>query len=148
MNWILPPQVDNRFPGHRFVVWAFAVLTAFTLVRSLIHMFSSDGGAHSIAHIPLETFSTPAADAVVFIFALWGLSQLMMGILYVIVLSRYRSLIPLMLLFVAFEYAGRTLIGHMRVIETTATAPGHYANIVGIPLALILLYFSRPTARG
>lgn len=148
MNWILPPQLDNRFPGHRFVVGVFWILTALTLGRSLFHMFSSDGGAQSVAHIPLNTFSTPAAQAVIFVFALWGLSQLLMGIVYVIALIRYRSLIPLLLVLMAVEYSGRILIHTYRFLDTTATPPGAYADRLTVPLALILLYFCRPTARS
>ncbi|MBZ9937484.1 hypothetical protein LB518_14360 [Mesorhizobium sp. BR1-1-16] len=146
MTWLLPPQLDNRFPGHRLVVAVFALLTALTVGRSLFHIFAPDGGAQSVAHIPLSTYPAPAADAVIFLFSLWGLSQLMMGALYVIALLRYRSLIPLLLVLMFVEYAGRITIGHLRVIETTATAPGSILDYVVIPLSLVLLYLSRPSA--
>ncbi len=146
MNWIVPPQIDNRFPGRPFVPWVFAALVAMTLGRSLFHMFAPDGGAQSVAHIPLDSYPAPAADAVVFIFAFWGLSQLMMGAVSAIVLARYRSMIPLMLVLIAAEYAGRMAIGHFRPIVTTATAPGAILDYVAVPLALLLLYFSRPAA--
>lgn len=148
MNWILPPQLDNRFPGHRFVVGVFGIMTVLTLGRSLFHMFAPDGGAQSVAHIPLSTYPLPAAQAVIFVFALWGLSQLLMGIVYVVALIRYRALIPLLLLLMAAEYAGRILIHTYRILETTATPPGAYADRLTLPLALILLYFCRPTGRG
>ncbi len=148
MNWILPRQLDNHFPGRRFVPWVFAVVVVVTLGRSLFHMLAPDGGAQSVAHIPLDSYSQPAADTVVFIFALWGLSQLMLGVVYAIALLRYRSMIPLLLVLIAAEYAGRLAIGHLRVIETTATAPGAILDYVAVPLALLLLFFSRPAAAG
>ena len=146
MNWILPPRFDNRFRGHRLVVLVFGVLTAVTLGRSLFHMFAADGGAQSVAHIPLSSYSVPAAEAVIFLFSLWGLSQLMMGLVYVAALLRYRSMIPLLLVLMFLEYAGRITIGHLRVIETTATAPGSILDYVIVPLTLVLLFFSRPAA--
>ncbi len=57
MNWILPERIDNHFPGHRAVVAIFAFITLITLGRSLFHMLAPDGGAQSVAHIPLSTFS-------------------------------------------------------------------------------------------
>ncbi len=148
MRWILPPQIDNRFPGHPFVLVVFGLLTALTLGRSLVHLCAPDGGAQSVAHLPLDSFPAPAAQTVIFLFALWGLAQMLMGLVCLLALVRYRALIPLLLVLVALEYASRLVIGQLRVIETTATAPGAIANLVGVPLALLLLYFSRPVARG
>ena len=80
------------------------------------------------------------------VFALWGLSQLMMGFVYVVALSRYRALIPLLLILMFLEYCGRYLIGHFRPLELTGTPPGKILDHVMIPLSLVLLYFSRPTS--
>jgi hypothetical protein len=51
-----------------------------------------------VAHIPLASDPAPAAEAVISIFALWGLSQLTMGIVHVVALLRCRSMFPLRLL--------------------------------------------------
>lgn len=148
MKWILPERIDNHFPGHRAVVAIFAFITLITLGRSLFHMLAPDGGAQSVAHIPLSTFSPAAAgQAVIFVFALWGLSQLMMGLLYVLALIRYRALIPLLLVFMFLEYGGRYLIGHVRPLDVTHAPPGKMLDHIMIPLSLILLFFSRPGAR-
>lgn len=148
MSWILPERIDNHFPGHRVVVALFALITLTTLGRSLFHMFAPDGGAQSVAHIPLSTF-TPiqAGQAVIFVFALWGLSQLIVGILYVIALARYRALIPLFLLLMFVEYSGRYLIGHFRPLDVTSAPPGKILDHIMIPASLVLLYFSHPKWR-
>jgi hypothetical protein len=66
--------------------WVFVLLTVMTIGRSLIHIFLPDGGASSIATIPLDDFTQDGSDAVIHIFAQWGLSQLLFGLMYVIVL--------------------------------------------------------------
>ncbi|TDT96414.1 hypothetical protein DFO45_1606 [Azorhizobium sp. AG788] len=147
MDWILPKRLDNSFPGHPAVVWIFVALTLVTLGRSLFHMFAPDGGAQSVAHIPLSTYPAAAASTIIFVFALWGLSQLLMGLVYVVALIRYRGLIPLLLLLMAAEYAGRMLVATYRVLETTATPPGAVADHLTLPLALILLAFCHPRFR-
>ena len=43
-------------------------------------IFTSDGGAQSIAKLPLDTFTQNGADTVVSLFSLWGLSQLLSGL--------------------------------------------------------------------
>ena len=70
---LLPKTIDNRYRGHPLALWVFVPITVITLVRSLIHMFRADGGAQSIATIPLDSYPEAAAVAGVVIFALWGL---------------------------------------------------------------------------
>ena len=51
---LFPRQITNVFPGSKVALWGFYLFTALTLWRSQHHIFSSDGGAQSIATIPLE----------------------------------------------------------------------------------------------
>ena len=48
------------------------------VVRSCTHIFSSDGGAGSIAGMDL---TVAGADGIIFAFALWGSSQLLFAIM-------------------------------------------------------------------
>lgn len=139
---LFPEQVTNHYQGHPIAKWVFLVLTFITIARSLVHMFAPDGGAQSIATIPLDTYTAAGADTVILIFALWGLSQLLLGLLYVVVLWRYQSLIPLMYGTIIIEYAMRLVLGNLKPITTTATAPGAVANLVFPLLALIMLVLS------
>ena len=50
---MFPKQLNNDYAGSLIARWVFVLLTAVTLVRSLIHIFSPDGGAQSIATIPI-----------------------------------------------------------------------------------------------
>ncbi len=83
---LLPAKVTNHYQGHALAKWTLTALTLMTIARSLIHMFAADGGAQSIASIPIDTYSPQSANALVTIFAAWGLSQLFIGIVYTIVL--------------------------------------------------------------
>lgn len=134
---VFPTHFTNEFTGHRLSLWFFYALTVLTLWRSQHHLFAADGGAQSIASIPLDSFSTSAGATVVSVFALWGLSQLIVGLIYLVVCFRYRSMIPLMLLLGAFEYLMRLVyVGVFKPIETEGTAPGAAMNL---PLLIILL---------
>lgn len=137
---ILPPTIDNNYKGNKIALWFFYLITAVTIVRSLIHMFKHDGGAQSIATIPLDTFTEGGAAVVILIFAYWGLSQLMFGIIQVIVAFRYKSLIPLMYLMLVLEWGARFLISLYKPIETVGQAPGGIGNMV-LPFVCLVMFF-------
>ena len=139
---LFPKTVVNQYRGKVIAKWVFVAMTVLTIARSLAHIFLPDGGAQSIATIPLVTYSIGASAVVIGLFAQWGLTQLMFGILYVITLWRYQSLIPLMWLFILFEWLGRFLLGFYKPFETVGTAPGAVGNLLIPILALIMLVLS------
>jgi len=142
MNRILPELVNDHYQGNKLALYFFYVITLVTIGRSLVHIFSLGGGAQSIATIPLYTYSQEASDVVIHIFAEWGLTQLLFGILYVIVSWKYKSLIPLMYLFIFVEYSGRLFLTLYKPIILEGTAPGGVGNYIMIPLALVMLFLS------
>ena len=136
---LFPKTADNHYQGHPIAKWAFVAMTLLIIGRSLAHIFLPDGGAQSIATIPLDHFSAEAATVIIGIFAQWGLAQLMFGLLYVIVLWRYQSLIPLMWAFLFFEWTGRLLLGFYKPFETAGTAPGAVGNMIFPVVSLVML---------
>ncbi|MEI6102217.1 MAG: hypothetical protein WCP73_10290 [Eubacteriales bacterium] len=138
----LPRTVDNTFRGIAAAKYVFFAIAAITVVRSLLHILLPDGGAQSIATIPLQSYGLAAAGTVVYMFGTWGLTQLIMGAVYWVVALRYKSLIPLMYACVAAEYAGRIAIGHTHPVALIGTAPGEIANYVLLPLAGVMMLLS------
>ena len=143
LNNLFPRQITNEFSGLRIALWGFYLLTAITLWRSQHHIFSPDGGAQSIATIPLEKYSDAAASTIIGMFALWGLSQLIVGLIYLIAAIRYRSMIPILYLLSVFEYLMRaTYIPAYKSIETAGTAPGAIGNLPFILFSFTMLVLS------
>ena len=140
---VLPPVIDNDYKGHNIALWFFYLITIVTIARSCIHIFKDDGGAQSIATIPLDSYVNGGAKAVIFIFAYWGLSQLMFGLLQGIIALKYKSMIPLMYLFLLFEYVARLGISLFKSIETTGQAPGGIINYVFPFLFLVMFYMAQ-----
>jgi len=139
---LFPAKFDNVFTGNRIALWAFYPITAVTLWRSQHHIFASDGGAQSIATIPLDSYSDGAASTIVAIFAQWGLVQLLLGLLMLMAALRYKSMVPLMWLLLLVEWAGRGLIGQFKPVETLATAPGQAGNLIVPVIALVMFVLS------
>ena len=145
---IFPKELNNDYKGYKFVLYVFFALTALTLWRSQHHLFSADGGAQTIATIPLDTFTTSGAAAVIGVFGLWGLSQLIIGMIYLIVSLRYRAMIPLMYLLMFVEYFVRTVYFPLaKPIPTAGTAPGATGNLPLMIIAFVMLGFSVITPR-
>ncbi len=142
LDRLLPHSIDNHFRGHKLALWLLFPIAAVTLVRSCIHIFRFDGGAQSIATIPLDTFTSEGSAAVITIFALWGLSQLVVGLLYVVVLFRYRALISLVYALLLIEYVGRIAIGLMKPLAAVERPPGAPFTVLMIVASLICLVLS------
>jgi hypothetical protein len=145
LDRILPERFDDPYRGHPLALWLFYAITLMTIARSGIHIFRSDGGAQSIATIPLDAFGPGGAATVISLFALWGLSQLLLGLLFAVVALRYRAMIPLMYALILVEYAGRIAIGFAKPIVTVGTPPGGPGSIAMIALGAIGLVLSLRT---
>ena len=138
---VFPKYFDNEYIGYKFSLWIFYALTALTLWRSQHHLFAPDGGAESIASIPLSTYAQAPTDTIVGVFSLWGLSQLIIGFIYLVACIRYKSMIPLLYLLAALEYLVRfTYVGTYKSIETAGTAPGSVLNLP-FTVAFFALFF-------
>jgi hypothetical protein len=136
---LLPVKIDNTLLGWKLPLFIFALYTVLSIVRSFIHLFSPDGGAGSIAGMDL---SVAGADGIIFAFALWGSSQLLMAMIQLLVVIRYRSLIPFMWLMLILEVLLRELVGVMKPVIFAHTPPGALGNQFFLPLAVFMLGLS------
>ncbi|QEE14514.1 hypothetical protein DSAG12_00327 [Promethearchaeum syntrophicum] len=144
LKTLLPDNVNNDVKFNKIIVYIFGVLTIFTIVRSLIHIFAPDGGANSIATIVVFSGSPDPNNVIYHIFSLWGLSQLLIGLIYIIVLMKYKNLIPMMFTLMIIEYVMRFVTGIMKPMGDvlTGTPPGALVNLILVPLALGMLIWS------
>lgn len=140
---LFPGSIDNVFRGHKFSLWFFYLFTAITLWRSQHHMFAPDGGAQSIARIPLDTYSQGASNTIISIFALWGLSQILIGFLYLLACIKYKSMIPIFYLLASLEYFIRFYqMGFFKSLSASPLVPGVVINFPFTIIMLVMLYFS------
>jgi hypothetical protein len=141
-NPLFPQRVDNTYRGYKLALWIFGLLVLMKLAISLNSIFNGFSVASSADGIPLDTFTPAGAQAVVSLFALLGLSHLMICLLCILVLVRYRALIPSMFALLLLEYLGRKLILHFLPIAKTGTPPGFIVNLVLLALMIVGLALS------
>ena len=96
LNRLFPARLDNHYRGMRLALWLFVPIVFMRIAIGLLHIVSADGGAQSISTIPLDSYSACAAQNVIALFARLGLEQLLLGILTVVALLRYRAMLPLL----------------------------------------------------
>lgn len=138
-NAIFPKSANNDYKGYSIAKYVFLLIIVLTLVRNCIHLFAPDGGAGTIAG--MDT-SGATGQNLISIFAVWGLSQLIIGFFFTIVYFRYKSLISFCYSILIVEYAGRILIGFFKPGITTHTPLGAFGNLILVPLSIIMLILS------
>jgi hypothetical protein len=136
---LLPAKIDNTIRGSQIPFYVFALYAVVSLVRSCIHLLAPDGGAGSIAGMDL---SVAGADGIIFAFALWGSSQLILAVIQLLVVFRYRSFVPFMYLMLMLEVLLRDLVGQMKPVTFAHTPPGAIGNQLTLPLTALMLGLS------
>ncbi len=141
MKKIIPDTIENRIPNNKFVFYFTWLLVAFNFFRSLEHIFNEDGGAESIAGIPLESYSSEATNNIISIFAQWGFSQLVLACILLLVVLKMREFIPLMLLIIALENILRGAVGLYKPLILGDAPPGTVSPIIGL-VTLVVFFIS------
>jgi hypothetical protein len=133
---LLPTVVDNRFDGHPAAVWLFVPLALMKLALGFAHMLRADGGAQSVSHMPLDLYPEGAAQNIVGLMARMGLEQGLLGLVFVLVLLRYRALIPLMYGLMVLHYVGAKVVGAMKPLALAAPSGASNMHLVTAVLAV------------
>jgi hypothetical protein len=142
LNQILPERIDNTYRGHPLAVWFFIPVVVFKTGIALGTIFNGRRAAQTADGIPLDSFGASGAEAVIALFAIWGLSQLVLSVLGVLALTRYRAMIPFMFALLLLEHLARRWILLVKPIARTGTPPGIYINLVLLVLMIVGLALS------
>ena len=103
---IFPNQFDNTYRGHWLGLWLLAPVLLARLAIGLNSTLNTRTVAESADGIPLDTFGAAAANTVVSLFALSGFSFILLSLLGILVILRYRAMIPLMYLLLLIQQLG------------------------------------------
>lgn len=142
LDRILPQRIDNTYRGHTVALWLFIPLVVVKTGIALGTIFNGRNAAQSADGIPLDSFGAAGAEAVVALFAIWGLSQLVFSVFGVLALIRYRAMIPFMFALLLLEHLARKWILLVKPIATTGTPPGLYINLALLGLMIVGLALS------
>jgi hypothetical protein len=143
-NQILPenPREYRGFGVVRLITLAFLLIV---VARSVIHLFTADGGAESIAGIDT---SVSGGNNIIALFHQWGAIQLLLVGLMLVLFFAYKGFTPLVIFFLALDAPMRALAGMMGKIESSHTPPGEALNWPAFFLLLILFVVSLLKAKS
>ena len=140
LSRLLPPVVDNDFRGHPAAMWLFVPLVFMKLALGTVHMLRADGGAQSVSRMPLDTYPEGAAQNIVALMARMGLEQFLLGALFLVVLLRYRALIPLMYAVMVLHFVGARLVAAMKPLAIAgASGVGNMHLLIAVLAAVGLV---------
>jgi hypothetical protein len=105
-------------------------------------MFNGRSAAISADGIPLDTFTPAGEQAFVSLFAAWGLSQLVLNLLGLLALVRYRAMVPFMFALLLLEHLCRKLVFLFLPMPRTGSSPGYAVNLVIVSLMVVGLVLS------
>ncbi len=144
---LFPRIADNHYPGRRLGLWLFALMP-LKIVMGVNILLNGRSVAQSADGIPLNSFGENGGATFLSIFAAWGLCQLVFGLACLVVLLRYRSLVPLAFLALLLEQGGRKVLQLYLPIERMGTPPGTYINAVLLGIMVLGLLLSLWQPRG
>jgi len=141
MNRLLPSSTNDAYSGAQVSVLFLGLISLLTIGPALIHVFLPDGGAGVIAGLDLSR----DGPTIIRLFAWAGTTQLVWGLMLMLVALRYRSLVPLALTLLLLERALHAV--NMWWPKAAVGVPAHhppeaYATLVMVPLIAVFLVLS------
>jgi hypothetical protein len=152
---IFPKRIDNAYRGSVLAIWILVpvVILKFLMganVAGLNPWIDNREILRTADAIPIDSYGAEAASAVVFLFSAWGLALLALSVMGVVVLIRYRAMIPLMYFLLAFEQLGRKALSEIHPVVRSVEAGGGHAGFWinwGLSAALVIGFILSLAAR-
>ena len=142
LNQLLPPRLDNTYRGRKLALWLFGLVVLIRSIQSVMIIVNGYSIATSADGIPLETYPAAAAQTILALFAILSLNRLLISLICVVVLVRYRSAIPSMFVLLALGYLAGEIILRFIPIIRVGTPPGPIVNLIMFALMIIGLGLS------
>ena len=142
LSRLFPARIDNAYQGSRIALWILGLLIAVRTMQSVMILVNGYSIAQSADGIPLETYPAAAAQTIVALFTLSAVNRLVISLICVVVLVRYRRAVPLMFLLLLVTYAAGQLVGRIVPIVRVGQPPAAIMNLSLLGLTIIGLVLS------
>jgi hypothetical protein len=130
------PDDPSSYEGFQFIRIVLALILFVMVVRSCVHLFTSDGGAQRIGTIDT---SVEGGNNIIALFHQLGAIQLVLAVLLWALFIRYPGFTSLILLTTALDPVMRFIASRKMRLTTLGTPPGVAFN--GIAFVVLMLLF-------
>jgi hypothetical protein len=142
LRLLFPPTIDNTFRGQWLGFWLLAAVLFMKLGIAVGSLVAPENANRADA-IDLSSFSSAALHAETTSTALLGLLHLAIGLFSVLIMVRYRAMVPLIYLWLIGEFLGRRAVLAVYPIDRTAgLSSGGVVNMVLLSLMALGLLLS------
>lgn len=142
LSRLFPARIDNTYQGSKIALWILGLLIAVRTMQSVMILVNGYSIAQSADGIPLETYPAAAAQTIVALFTLSAVNRLVISLICVVVLVRYRRAVPLMFLLLLVTYSAGQLVGRVIPIVRVGQPPAVVMNLTLLGLTIIGLVLS------
>jgi hypothetical protein len=137
---LFPNSADNNYKGYKLVLFVFIPFLLLMTWRSIIHMSFEEFGLHDIANVKVLSGNPDPMPLIYAFFSAWGLIQLIFCAFAWIVVIRYKSLIPLMILAFLVEWSVR-VFNSSPIVSDPIYSDGITPGMVYAPYMTLFLLF-------
>jgi hypothetical protein len=135
---LFPRQFDNRYHGYKAALWLLGLFVALKLVVSVNSILNTASVAAGADGFALQSYGGDGARAVLMLFALDAVGNLMLALIGLTALVRYRAMVPFIyLLAVVEQIIRRSVIGSYAIERSGQPAAVSY--VIYAVLALLVL---------
>lgn len=142
LSRLFPTRIDNTYEGSKIALWILGLLIAVRTMQSVMILVNGESIAQSADGIPLDTYPATAAQTILALFALSAVNRLVISLICVVVLVRYRRAVPLMFVVLGLTYLGGQLIGLIIPMVRVGRPPAVVVNLTLFSLTFIGLILS------
>lgn len=142
LELLIPQRIDNIFRGQKAALWLFGLMALMRTVMGFNVMFNTHKVAVTADGIPLDTYPTAAAQNIVAMFALLGLTYLTTALLSWVVLVRYRAAVALVFTLMLFQFFAGLLLGNLHPLARVGSPPAGLVNLTALAILLTGLALS------
>ena len=135
------PDDPTSYNGSNLAFYGLILFTGLLIWRSSIHFLFWEFGLNDIANIKTLVGTPDPMTLIYLFFSLWGLEQVIRTFLTILVLFKYKGLIPLMLLINIFEWGMRGIYPFTDYFPSISSeyTNGMTPGIEGLPYILFFL---------
>ncbi len=138
----LPKSASNNYAGQKVALFIFGFLLAVKTAISFGSIFNGNAAASSADGIPLDTYGPAGAQTVLSLFGLVGVANLVICLIGIAVLIRYRSLVPFMFGILLLYQVSRYAVLYFLPVARTGAPPGSAINLGILALMVVGLAVS------
>jgi hypothetical protein len=135
---LFPRQFDNRYHGYKAALWLLGLFVALKLVVSTNSILNTASVAAGADGFPLESYGGDGARAVLMLFALDAVGNLMLALIGLAALVRYRAMVPFIYLLAVLEQIVRRSVIGSYAIDRSGQ-PGAVSYVIYAVLALLVV---------